>query len=75
MTGEFAGADVKASPENPRARPHTVRVARSVRSPLVQIERDLLAEKPLDTLLRKLLLIGGAAGSLHFAADFWIALR
>ncbi len=38
-------------------------VACSVRSPLVQIERDLLAEKPLDTLLRKLLLIGGAAGS------------
>ncbi len=28
-----------------------------------QIERDLLAEKPLDTLLRKLILLGGNAGS------------
>lgn len=28
-----------------------------------QIERDLLAEKPLDNLLRKLILLGGNAGS------------
>ncbi|MFJ6531494.1 hypothetical protein [Microbacterium sp. NPDC091662] len=30
---------------------------------LGQIERDLLAEKPLDSLLRKLVLLGGSAGS------------
>ncbi|PRB18851.1 hypothetical protein [Microbacterium sp. MYb62] len=30
---------------------------------LKQIERDLIAEKPLDTLLRKLILLGGNAGS------------
>ncbi|MFK4113785.1 hypothetical protein ACI2K6_04085 [Microbacterium sp. NPDC006705] len=30
---------------------------------MAQIERDLLDEKPLDTLLRKLILLGGNAGS------------
>ena len=30
---------------------------------MAQIERDLLDEKPLDTLLRKLILLGGSAGS------------
>ncbi len=30
---------------------------------MAHIERELLAEKPLDTILRKLILLGGNAGS------------
>lgn len=33
-----------------------------------EIERDLLADKPLDTLLRKLILLGGNAGSPELRA-------
>lgn len=38
---------------------------------MTQIERDLLNEKPLDTLLRKLILLGGNAGSAELRA--WAA--
>ncbi|MFG6501960.1 hypothetical protein [Microbacterium sp. P05] len=38
-----------------------------------QIEQDLLAEKPLDTLLRKLILLGGNAGSPELRA--WASLE
>lgn len=40
-----------------------------------QIERDLLAEKPLDTLLRKLILLGGNAGSPELRAWASMELR
>jgi len=40
-----------------------------------QIERDLLAEKPLDTLLRKLVLLGGSAGSPELRAWASMELR
>lgn len=38
-------------------------ISRRPKNLLTQIERDLLADKPLDTLLRKLILLGGSAGS------------
>ena len=40
-----------------------------------QIERDLLAEKPLHTLLRKLILLGGNAGSPELRAWASMELR
>jgi hypothetical protein len=40
-----------------------------------QIERDLMAEKPLDTLLRKLILLGGNAGSPELRAWASMELR
>lgn len=40
---------------------------------MVQIERDLLDEKPLDTLLRKLILLGANAGSPELRD--WAALE
>lgn len=40
-----------------------------------QIERDLLGEKPLDTLLRKLVLLGGSAGSPELRAWASMELR
>lgn len=40
-----------------------------------QIERDLLAEKPLDTLLRKLVLLGGNTGSPELRAWASMELR
>lgn len=40
-----------------------------------EIERDLLAEKPLDTLLRKLILLGGNTGSPELRAWASMELR
>lgn len=40
-----------------------------------QIERDLLAEKPLDNLLRKLILLGGNAGSPELRTWASVELR
>lgn len=54
---QFASVD-----HRPRILGH---VRPTVRNPLTQIERDLIAGKPLETLLRRLLLIGGAAGSVE----------